>query len=196
MFDCPGGKQRFSQANGRSHFSDIVNANNARPSFDADDGAGRGSSQPLSFIVAPGGDESFIQRAFDEGFPRSSEQDRQAEFSHQTIQTIDKLKILPGSFAEADARIENYSQLRNTALPGLFDGPAQTTDDFGKNVFGKGQFLHGFGCAAQMHQHQTRAGFRRQIRQPRIESQSTDVVDDFRAALNRAARDLQFGGIN
>src|SRR5215510_2487905 len=98
-----------------------MNAHDARASQNADCDGRRRPREALAPIVARAFEKRLVQRPFDEGFARGSEQDGQAEFGDDAIKIVDQSQVLFGTLAEPDAGIEDDLRMPRAATERLFD---------------------------------------------------------------------------
>src|SRR5262245_42384933 len=173
-----------------------MNAHDARASQNADDDGRRRARDALPQVVAGAPVESLIHRMFDERFARGPQQNGQAEFVSESIESVDELEVLFGGLAEPDAGVEDDPLPPRPATERFLDRPSQSADHFCEDVVDWRLLMHHSGRAARMHQNQRGARLRRDLGHGGVEPESADVVDDLSPRSKRGPRDLTLSRVD
>ena len=106
------------------------------------------------------------------------------------------LVVLREALAETDAGVEDDLRFRDTGFACNVDGTAQASQDVFHHIASERPLLHGARFAAQVHQNKRNAMTRGDFGNARIAFQGGDVIDDFRAGVERGLRDFGFLRVN
>ncbi len=109
---------------------------------------------------------------------------------------VEQLVVLQDGFAEADAGVDDQLGAAQAGPEGPLDRPAQAFLHVAQDVLGRGDLLHGFGGAADVHQDEGHLVAAGEPGQARVGAQAADVVDHLGPGPQGGFRHLRLGGVD
>src|SRR5882724_12228954 len=174
------------------HLDDIVDADDVRA---VEDARGHRCGRSPDTLFRRCGLAATSQSRAKEALARCAYEQWKTEL-RQLRQLKQDFVVLREALAEADAGVEDDLRFRDTGFERHSDGTAKALQDVLHHVPCEWPFLHRARLASHVHQDQRDAMTCGDFGNARIAFQSGDVIDDFRAGVERGLRDLGLLRVN